>query len=127
MVDVNVAGSKFNGSTTEYFETLGIFVALVIVGISVALFVRSRIDKRRRAGSRLLVQRLDGRPLVYVPYAECALSVPDVLSTAQAHGYALTPNPAVLRYEFARGAPQTAFTGNPRAAYVAQMLDGRPL
>jgi hypothetical protein len=53
------------------------------------------------------------------------VSVPDLLSMAQARGYALTPNPAALRYEFALGAPQTAFTGHPRAAYVAQMLDGR--
>ncbi|HEY3559786.1 MAG TPA: hypothetical protein VGL05_20090 [Kribbella sp.] len=48
------------------------------------------------------------------------------ISMAQARGYDLTPNPAAARYELVLGAPQTAFTGNPRAAYVVQMLDGRP-
>ncbi|MCR6481260.1 hypothetical protein M8542_00355 [Amycolatopsis sp. OK19-0408] len=125
MVAMIVAGSKAHFDPAEDAVPIAIIAAVALIGLGVFLFVQNRRSKTRAAGNRRLAQQLDGRPLVYVPYADCRLSVPDVLSAAQAHGYALTPNPAALRYEFALGAPQTAFTGNPRAAYIGHMLDGR--
>lgn len=85
-----------------------------------------RHEQIRRAAIMPVAALLDGRPLVHISYAECPLSVPDLLSMAQARGYALTPNPVASRYEFTLGATQTAFTGHPRAAGIAQLLDGRP-
>ncbi|HET6703781.1 hypothetical protein [Amycolatopsis sp.] len=126
MSDLIIAGSKFTGSDAEYFGTLAILVAIVLTAIGVFLFVKNRLEKARRARIQRLVQQLDGRPLVYVPYADCQLTVPDVLSSAQARGYAMTPNGSALRYEFTLGAPQTAFAGNPLLREVAAHLDGRP-
>ncbi|WP_206789363.1 hypothetical protein [Amycolatopsis sp. MtRt-6] len=126
MSDLIVAGSKFTGSDAEYFGTLAVLVAIVLTAIGVFLFVKNRLEKTRRARIQWLVQQLDGRPLVYVPYADCRLTVPDVLSSAQARGYAMTPNGQALRYEFTLGAPQTAFAGSPLLREVAVQLDGRP-
>ena len=122
----NIA-SKAQLTQAQNLVLLGVLAAVGLTALAVFLVVQSRRQKSRLARTHGLVRQLDGRPLVYVRYADCLLPVTEVLSTAQAHGYAMTPNPAALRYEFARGAPQTAFTGNPRAAYVAQMLDGRPV
>ena len=96
---MNLAGSKFNGSNAEYFGTLAVFGAIVLTAVGVYLFVKSR---QKKARIQHLAQRLDGRPLVYVSYAECGLPAPDVRSTAQARGYAMAPNGAALRYEFMR-------------------------
>ncbi|MGW4061004.1 hypothetical protein ACWEGE_22165 [Amycolatopsis sp. NPDC004747] len=126
MSELIIAGSKFTGSDAEYFGTLAILAAVALTAIGVFLFVKNRLEKTRRAGVQRLVQQLDGRPLVHVPYADCRLAVPDVLSTAQARGYAMAPNGAALRYEFTLGAPQTAFAGNPLLQEVAAHLDGRP-
>ncbi|MEV4142902.1 hypothetical protein AB0J40_04495 [Amycolatopsis sp. NPDC049691] len=125
-VEVIVAGSRFKGSQAEMLGTAGTLAAIFLVAAVVFIFVHNKREKTRRERIRRLVQQLDGRPLVYVPYRDCLLTVPDVLSTAQAHGYAMAPDPAASRYEFARGAPQTAFTGNPLLREVAAHLDGRP-
>ncbi|MFJ7211538.1 hypothetical protein [Amycolatopsis sp. NPDC098790] len=124
--DLIIAGSQFRGSRTELYLIVGSFVVVGLTAAGVFLFVRGRLEKNRRAGIASIAQLLDGRPFACISYAECPLSVPDLLSMAQARGYALTPNPAASRYEFVLGAPQTAFTGHPRAAYIAHMLDGRP-
>ncbi|MGW3962026.1 hypothetical protein ACWED2_19540 [Amycolatopsis sp. NPDC005003] len=126
MSDLVIAGSKFTGSDAEYFGTLAITAAIALIALGVFFFVKNKLEKTRRARIQRLVQQLDGRPLVYVPYADCLLTVPDVLSSAQARGYAMTPNGAALRYEFMLGAPQTAFGGNPLLREVAAYLDGRP-
>lgn len=102
--ELNLAGSKFNGSDAEYFGTLAVVVGLVLAAVAVGLVVKSRLEKNRRDAVQQLVRQLDGRPLVYVPYADCPLPVPQVASTAYTRGYAMTPNPAALRYEFAYAA-----------------------
>lgn len=117
--------SKAQLTQAQNLVLLCVLAAVGLTAVAVFLVVQNRRQKSRLARTQGLVRQLDGRPLVYVRYADCLLPVPEVLSTAQAHGYAMTPNPRALRYEFTRGAPQTAFTGNPRAAYIAQMLDGR--
>ncbi|MCR6481261.1 hypothetical protein M8542_00360 [Amycolatopsis sp. OK19-0408] len=121
----DLAGSQYRGSFTEMMVIIGSFVGLIVVGLVVFLVVNGKVTKGRQAGIAPVAQLLDGRPFAVLSYAESPMSVPDLLSMAQARGYAFTPNPAALRYEFTRGAPQTAFTGNPRAPYVAQLLDGR--
>lgn len=126
MSDLILASSEFTGSRTELYLIVGSFVVVGLVAVGAILFARHRLEKNRRAAIAPVAQLLDGRPFADVSYADCPMSVPDLLSMAQARGYALTPNPAAGRYEFALGAPQTAFTGNPRAAYIAQLLDGRP-
>ncbi|MEU0530125.1 hypothetical protein [Amycolatopsis tolypomycina] len=126
MSDLPLAGSQFTGSRTELYLVVGGLAAAVVVGVVLFLALNKHRETDRRAGILPVAQLLDGRPVVHISYAECPMSVPDLLSMAQARGYALTPNPAAGRYELVRGAPQTAFTGNPRAAYIAQVLDGRP-
>jgi hypothetical protein len=122
---LNLAGSRANLNPAENLVVIGTLGVIILMAAGVFLFVeRSRV-KTRRGRIQHLVQQLDGRPLVQVPYVDCQLSITDVLSTAQAHGYAMAPNPAASRYEFARGAPQTAFTGNPLLQEVAVQLDGR--
>ncbi|NBH06240.1 hypothetical protein [Amycolatopsis sp. SID8362] len=101
MGDLTLAGSKFNGSDAEYFGTLAVVGGIVLVVLAVVLVVKRRLEKNRRTAVQQLTRQLDGRPIVYVPYADCPLPVPQVSSTAHARGYAMTPNPTALRYEFA--------------------------
>jgi hypothetical protein len=122
---LNSAGSQASFDPAEDLVIIGTLGVIILVAAGVFLFVERNKEKTRRGRIQHLVQQLDGRPLVQVPYVDCQLTIPEVLSTAQAHGYAMAPNPAASRYEFARGAPQTAFTGNPLLQEVAAQLDGR--
>jgi hypothetical protein len=122
---LNSAGSQASFDPAEDLVIIGTLGVIILVAAGVFLFVQRSKEKTRRGRIQHLVQQLDGRPLVQVPYVDCQLTIPDVLGTAQAHGYAMAPNPAASRYEFARGAPQTAFTGNPLLQEVAAQLDGR--
>lgn len=126
MTALNSASSQATFDSPADFVVVGVLVVLIAVGAGVFLFVKRGQEKTRRTRILHLAGRLDGRQLVHVSYADCPLAVPDVLSTAQARGYAMAPNPAASRYEFARGAPQTAFAGSPLLQEVAAHLDGRP-
>lgn len=101
MIALNLAGSKFNGTDAEYFGTLAVVGGIVLLVLAVVLVVKRRLDKNRRNAVQQLTRQLDGRPIVYMPYADCPLPVPQVSSTAHARGYAMTPNAAALWYEFA--------------------------
>jgi hypothetical protein len=69
MNDLTLAGSQFTGSTTELFLIVGVFVAIVVVAVVLLLILNNRQEKTRRAGITPVAALLDGRPLVYIPYA----------------------------------------------------------